>query len=60
MPRYIDADMVYDLFEPFADVIENTEQRSAFLQSLQAVQDAPTIELPKWIPFEIRPTDDEE
>lgn len=50
MERMIDADMVYDLFEPFADVIENTEQCSAFLQSLQAVQDAPTIEVPKWIP----------
>ena len=59
MGRLIDADMVYELFEPFADVIENTEQCSAFLQSLQAVQDAPTIDaVSEWIPCSERLPED--
>lgn len=48
--RAIDADAVVELFEPFADALTDTEVLSAYIETLQLISNAPTIDIPTWIP----------
>lgn len=62
MSRYIDADVLRETIEfchYFGDdgITFNASEKEVLMQIIDG---APTIEVPEWIPFEIRPTDDDE